>query len=343
MTLRLRGLFGIAISLALLAALVWEIDPARVLQALGRSRFEWLPFILLPLAADLAARTIRWHVILARPPRPGYRETFRYLVIGYLANNVLPVRLGELVRAHLLGTREGVGRSRALGSIAMERGLDVVAAAGLGAVASQAAGLHGAVVTAFATLALAGAAVLLAMAVLPDRIARPLVDALVARMGRSRLARVGDVVGKFTHSLLDASTPPRIVAGLGLSIVAWLFTSVLFAITSGSLGVAVPPAGIVAIAVAANIGAALPSAPAGIGPFEAGVVIVATSLGVDPATALALGLLSHLCTTVPVSIVGAWELSRVHWNLRLLRLAGEDRDDESQGPGASIGERISAG
>ena len=109
MTLRLRGLFGIAISLALLAALVWEIDPARVLQALGRSRFEWLPFILLPLAADLAARTIRWHVILARPPRPGYRETFRYLVIGYLANNVLPVRLGELVRAHLLGTREEVG------------------------------------------------------------------------------------------------------------------------------------------------------------------------------------------------------------------------------------------
>ncbi len=338
MTLRIRGLLGIAVSLALLAVLVWEIDPARVLQALGRSRVEWLPLIFVPLSADLALRTARWHVILARAPRPGYRDTFRYLAIGYLANNVLPVRLGELVRAHLLGTREGVGRSRALGSIAMERGLDVAAAAGLGAVASQLAGVHGAVVTAFATLALAGGAVLLAMAVVPDRLARPLVDAVVRRMSVGRLSRVADIVGNFAHSLLDASTPARILAGLGLSIAAWLVTSVLFAVTSGSLGIPLSPAGIVAIAVAANIGAALPSAPAGIGPFEAGVVIVATSLGVDPAAAFALGLLSHLCTTLPVSIVGAWELGRVHWNLRLLRLAGEESGDDAPGAGTPMGE-----
>ena len=50
-----------------------------------------------------------------------------YLLVGYLANNILPARLGELVRSHYLGDREGISRASALGTVVVERVVDLVA------------------------------------------------------------------------------------------------------------------------------------------------------------------------------------------------------------------------
>lgn len=332
MTSRLRILVGFGVSLLIIAVLVWEIDPGRVVAVLAKSRLQLLPLILVPFAVDLTLRTIRWHVLLARAPRPGYRATFAYLVIGYLANNILPARLGELVRAHLLGTREDVGRSRALGSIAMERALDVIAAAGLGAIACAALGIHGGIVAALTLITILAGGVISVVALLPHPTVRRAVDGLAARAPAGPGAKVADIVARFFHALLDAAAPRRVLVGLALSLAAWLATSGLFAVTAAAVGVSLSPVGLVAVAVAANLGAALPSAPAGIGPFEFGVVLIATALGIDAPTAFAFGILSHVCTVVPVSILGGFELGRVHWGVGSLREAGRARPSEEVGP-----------
>ena len=49
---------------------------------------------------------------------------FAYLAVGYAANNVLPARLGELVRSHYLGDREGISRTTTLGTVVVERVVD---------------------------------------------------------------------------------------------------------------------------------------------------------------------------------------------------------------------------
>ena len=319
---RLRILAGFGLSFLLVAFLLWEINPGRVLAALGRSQVQLLPLVLLPFAVDVSLRTVRWRILLAREPRPGYRGTFTYLTIGYLANNVLPARLGELVRAHLLGTRENVGRSRALGSIAMERVLDVLAAAALGAVACAMTGIHGAIVATLTLIALGALALVVVVAILPHEPVRRVLHRVVARAPAGWPTRVADIVRRFLEALLDASTPGRAIAALVLSFAAWLATSGLFAVTAAAVGVSLPPAGLVGVAVVANIGAALPSAPAGIGPFEFGVVVIATALGVDNATAFAFGILSHACTVLPVSAIGGIELARMQWGLGTLREAG---------------------
>ena len=323
MSARVRAAVGLAVSIAAVGFLLWEINLGRVLDALGRSEVQLLPLVLVPFAVDLTWRTIRWRILLAREPRPGYRGTFTYLVIGYLANNILPARLGELVRAHLLGTREHVGRSRALGSIAMERALDVIAAAALGAVATWMVGIHGAIVVTLTLIALAAGLVVALVVVVPHATVRRWIDALVARAPAGFPARAADIASRFLHALLDAAEPSRVLVALALSFAAWLATAGLFAVTAASLHVVLPPFGLIAVAVAANLGAALPSAPAGIGPFEFGVVVIATALGLDAPTALAFGILSHAATVLPVSLLGAIELARIRWGLGTLREAGE--------------------
>ncbi|MGH2466191.1 MAG: lysylphosphatidylglycerol synthase transmembrane domain-containing protein [Candidatus Limnocylindrales bacterium] len=310
------SLFGLALSAVLLGVLAAGIDLGQMRTVLARSDPALLPLALLGLALDLAARTVRWRVLLARPPRPGYGATFRYLAIGYLVNDVLPGRLGELVRAHLLGRREGVGTSRALGSIALERGLDVVVAAALGLLAVLALGIGGPLRGGFALLAGGSLAALLVLALAPHRWLRGVIDGLAGRVTPRPLAAVLPRVVAFLHALLDAAAPRAVWPGLALSILAWLATAGVFLVAAYALALHLALPAVLLLAMAANLGTAIPSAPAGIGPFEFAVVWVGAAVGLDPSSALLLGVLSHLLTVVPVCLVGAVGLVGTGWDGR---------------------------
>jgi uncharacterized protein (TIRG00374 family) len=321
--LRVRAAVGLAISVGLIAFLLWEANPKAVLEAIAKVRPLLLLPALIPVAIDLSIRTFRWRFLMARAPRPSYRDTFRYLTIGDLANIVIPARLGEVVRARLIGTRAAVGPSRALGSIAMERALDVVCAAGIGALAARALEMPSGFVTVLALLALGGFAVLIALVVTPRGISRRFVDGLVDLGGRGRVARLAHAAGRFAHALLDTCDPPRMVVALAASVVTWFVSATVFGIAAWSLGMSVAPLVLLTMMLTANLGAALPSAPAGIGTYEFGVVFVGHFAGLDTSSALALGIVAHLTTVLPVALVGAIELSQIDWDLSRLRRVAE--------------------
>ncbi|HET7677522.1 MAG TPA: lysylphosphatidylglycerol synthase transmembrane domain-containing protein [Candidatus Limnocylindrales bacterium] len=319
----LPAVAGIGLSAVFVALLLWQVDLGRVADVLARAQLILLPLALIGLAVDLVARAVRWRLLLAREPRPGHRETFRYLVIGYLANNLLPGRAGELVRAHLMGTRAGVGRTRALGSIVLERGLDLASASLLGAAAGAAAGADPAIIGVFAAVATGSCAALAAAALLPHRLIRRTVDRLAIAFEHRPARAVLPRLAAFTHGFLDAASPRVVAQGFLLSVVAWVATAAVFGVVVAALGLTLSPLAVLAVAMAANLGLAIPSAPAGVGPFEFAVVLMAASVGVDPGAALALGVVVHLATALPVSAAGAYELAQLRWNLgRLRRLAG---------------------
>jgi hypothetical protein len=70
------------------------------------------------------------------------------MLVGYMANNVLPARLGELVKCHYLGDREGISRSATLGTVVVERIVDTVVLVTIGAVAILILGIRGVVASA---------------------------------------------------------------------------------------------------------------------------------------------------------------------------------------------------
>ena len=90
-------------------------------------------------ARDRDARHRRSRSALAGAARPDraapYRRVLGYTYIGYLANNVLPARLGELYRSHALGEGEGVSRTTVLGTVVVERVVDTVMVVAIAAVA----------------------------------------------------------------------------------------------------------------------------------------------------------------------------------------------------------------
>jgi uncharacterized protein (TIRG00374 family) len=66
-------------------------------------------------------RVLRWHYLMRPVQHIGFMPLFRAMMIGFLANNILPAHLGEFVRAYVLGKSEGVSTSATFATIVLER------------------------------------------------------------------------------------------------------------------------------------------------------------------------------------------------------------------------------
>lgn len=165
-------------------------------------------------AAATLLRGARWDVIL-RCDRVGHRrvDAFALVPVGYMGNNVLPARGGELLCVFLLGQRSSARRREILGSILAERLVDAVVLAGLFAILTW-IGVAGA--PAGAVAAAVGAAV----------IALSLVAALVYL----RLRRAGRFANT-VRPLVRASRPVG-VALVGVTTVVWMIEAFIFALWS---------------------------------------------------------------------------------------------------------------
>ena len=106
--------------------LVDDYDEVR--EALRQANFAYAAPSLVLYALALWFRTVRWRYLLG-PITKGEtkRALFPVVVVGYMANNLIPLRIGELMRAYYLTLREGVSTMATFGTVAIERAADVIA------------------------------------------------------------------------------------------------------------------------------------------------------------------------------------------------------------------------
>ena len=306
-----RALIGIGISVVTLVVILHGVDLGQVADILRSAAPGWLLVMAAGICVDLVSRGVRWGRLLEPVRHVPYRRMTEYLLIGYLANNVLPARLGELVRCHYLGDREGVSRTTALGTVVVERVVDtavVVSIAALAIVVLQVRGLvANAVLAGLAITALlvVGLAVLVVVHRLPgaERAA-----AVVERWPRAvSLGR------KLHDGLAVASRPRTLVEALLLSCFAWSATVIAFAAAGQALGVQLTTAQAALLASGVALATAIPSGPGNLGTFDLAAVAIASTFGLDREKAVALAILSHAAVLIVTSIGGGGALLKVGW------------------------------
>jgi glycosyltransferase 2 family protein len=112
---------GIAISALFLFLLFRKIDFYKLAAAFREMDYRYLAPALFLTFVSYFLRALRWKFLLApiRPTR--LANLFPSTLIGYMANNLLPARLGEFVRAYSLGQKEGIGTGAVFGSLVVDR------------------------------------------------------------------------------------------------------------------------------------------------------------------------------------------------------------------------------
>lgn len=99
------------------------LDVGKVLESAHWWSLWPIPFILI---LNFGLRAFRWQWLFPVEFRPRYAGAFVALMSGYLFNNILPARAGEFVRMHIVGRREQLPRSTALGTLVTERTMDLM-------------------------------------------------------------------------------------------------------------------------------------------------------------------------------------------------------------------------
>jgi glycosyltransferase 2 family protein len=244
-------------------------------------------------AAATAARAERWYRILRRNGLGARRgDAYALTTVGYMGNNVLPARSGDLMRGLLLVPLTGAGKRNAVGTVVAERVLDVVALA-LMFVAIAYGLLRGVPVPGalFAVVG-AGAAVVAVLAL-----------GAVAFRRRELLQRSG----QFLRPLAAASRDLLSLHGaalLLLSLAIWTLEAAVYLAVGRAVGLDM--GGLTAVYVVAftNLFAMVPAAPGYLGTFDAAVVFAAKSIGNPGYLVVTYLLLLRFVLFVPITVVG---------------------------------------
>ena len=225
-----RLILGVAISAFFLVFLLRQVsDFGAVGSALREANYLYLLPALAVYFLGVWIRAARWHYLLRPIKSVSANRLFPVVVIGYMANDVLPARLGEFVRAYVLGEQERLPKAAILGTIVVERTLDGIAmllfVAGatlfippLDPQLQRVFQLAGA--------AFVGAIVVFLIVASSSQMALNLIDVLTRPLPERFRAEVKVLADRFLAGFHALRSARLTLAALGLSLAAWLAEAV---------------------------------------------------------------------------------------------------------------------
>jgi uncharacterized protein (TIRG00374 family) len=320
-----RAALGSLVSLVALAVVLRSVDLGRTVDVLVRAAPAWIAVAVAFIVVDVLVRAVRWRGLLAPVRDVAFRPVLGYLLVGYLANNVLPARLGELVRSHYLGDREGISRTTTLGTVVVERVVDTAVVVAIAAVAIVVLNVRGVVTSAVALGAAIVALLVLGLALGIAAHRLPGADAVARRA--ARWPRIGELATKLRGGLAVAGHPRTLVGALLLSAAAWGATLLAFAAAGQAVGLELRIGEAALLSSGVALASAIPAGPGYLGTFELAAVKVAEALGLPPEPAFAMALLVHASILLVTSVGGLVALTRLGWRRSSATTVASDARD----------------
>lgn len=288
-------LLGGVISAACIFLLLNNVDLIKTRDSFGEAEPIWLLSSLAFVAAALIVRCWRWQVLFLPDHRVRLWGTISSTMIGYMFNSVLPGRVGELARASLVSQTEHVSTGRALGTILVEKILDVlVLLLALGALTAllplppwvAAAGVSASVTFGMvAVVFFVLSNFRLPFVAWTERHLNGL-----PMLGRLHPSQTADLVLRSADSL---RRPHLLLFQLAISVVLWLLALITVAIIMRAFHLNAPWTAAALVLVMTNLGMTVPSAPAYVGVYHYIVVQCLGFFGVDGALALSFAVTLH--------------------------------------------------
>ena len=322
------SVLGLAISALLLWWVLGNVEWSAVRAHIGSASLPLLAVAVAIATATFPLRLLRWRLLLRRDDGGtiGIAPMWHAVAIGFMANNVLPFRMGEIMRTLTVSRLAPVRFTAAFSSIAVERVFDGLTVVALLAVSLFTAGLPagtaigGVPIARLAAIAgaMLGAALLAAVAV----VAWPLAAERVIRMvvpGERLAGKLVALVEGVRHGLSVLRSPARLAAVIGWSLVLWLVNALSFYVAFLAFDI---PAGFAAALLLQGVlvlGIAVPSTPGYVGLFEGAIKAVLLLFAVAPDRAVAYAVTYHVTTFIPIVLLGAWSLLTTSLSLRDLR------------------------
>lgn len=352
MTLKLKKMItvilGIAISVGLMTYLYYGIDFRELGTALAKVNY-WLliPNVILVMVT-MVFRAYRWQFMILPIKKIKFSRLFSITMIGFMANNVLPLRLGELVRAYSLSSREKISKSASLATIFVERmvfdllallvifavvlmysPLDLDKFASVGEKIGMSPDATRYILLGIVTVGLLGLLVAFYLSRQKGRDSR-LMKFLLSFVPTRLRSTVEDTIDKFSTGMEFMRSPRCVTWVVFHTFMIWLILGFSnYFILIAFFGTALPVTASFVILVIVAVLITIPSSPGFVGVFHAGAII---ALGLYPAVTTdenvvkSCALVMHATQYLVITLVGFYYMRKEHLSFKQIEIDAEQLD-----------------
>ncbi|MCB1734512.1 MAG: flippase-like domain-containing protein [Gammaproteobacteria bacterium] len=316
-------LLAISVSVVFSYLAFRDISWAETWAVLRQADWGWFFGGALVGLLGFVARAAGWRILLMPSATIPVVRLFSPVAIGYMANNLLPARLGEFARAYVVGEREPVSKTTALGSIVIERLLDAYALLSVALVITLVLPYPTWLKHASEWLLLG--MLLFSLGLMVLRRSHALRRGLIERWIAPQSPRVANhLIWYLSSFLIGANTPDQPHLSFRLVVLVylrWIFEACMYLMVLVALGLdqEIPLHSALFVMVVVNIACLVPQAPGYIGAVQLATVESLALFHVGSETAIAYSLLVHVAFFVPITvvglvylIVGGFSLNRLH-------------------------------
>jgi len=309
-----KVLTGILLSILFLWLAFRKVNFREVGSVLINANYFYFALAFFASGVGFLIRAYRWKIMLYPIKDIRFSKSFSALTIGFMANGILPMRLGEIVRALVLGYDEKISRSAALATIVVERIFDIFVLLFLFSVFLILIPFPSQVKKISLFIFSVGliAIVFLLFIISKPRLTIKLFNFLPERINQ-----------KFQKTFLSFIEGLKIIKNWKLlalvtllSFCLWSYIALINYTVFHALQIELPLYAAFIVMITVCLGISLPSAPGFVGTFHYFAILGLSIFNIPKNTALSFALLSHVVGFVPVVLIGFFCLQRMGLSLR---------------------------
>ncbi|MDR1695469.1 MAG: flippase-like domain-containing protein [Endomicrobium sp.] len=297
-------LFGFLLSAVLIYLTLRQIDFKNSFELIKNADYYILIPGVLIYAFTYVLRSVRYYFMILPVKKTKVLENFPYTVLGFFMNNIIPLRLGEIIRAKVTGERLGISRSSVLGTIVIERLMDIVIFVLFFFVIMFTIPFPEFIKKSFYVCAVVFGAGLLALFLVAVYEEKALKMILRLPMIPKVKNLAAELFNKFAHGLAALKKPGLFSAIFLISVIIWVTESSFLVMTAYSCGISMSLIGAIFTVIIIGIGAILPTAPGYIGAFEFMGITAMSALSIDKDAAFACIAIYHFLQITVIFILG---------------------------------------
>lgn len=304
---------GIGISAILVFFLFRGVDYQKLWDASSHANlYLWIPAFLIQYLL-MFIRALRWQYLMGHIKKIRVGSLFSATTIGFMANNLLPARMGEFVRAYVIGEKEGVSITSSFATIVVERLFDIVAVLLMtvsvfllfelpGGVAEVKNTVRGG---AFALLVISVILVFFLFLLIRYREkALSIVRIFISPFPERFQEEVILFIDSLATGLEIVKDGPSLIMVSVYSAMNWIVSALPIYIITISFGFTLPFSSALLILVLLAFAVSVPSSPGYVGPFHYAVYLGLGFYGIGKEEAIGMAIVMHLAQFVPLVVLG---------------------------------------
>lgn len=297
---------GLLISAVFIVLLIRNINFSELGRHLSKASYHIVLIGILFHFSGFYIRSLRWKLIIARLKATSTGKLFPIVCISYAANNLLPLRAGEFVRAYLGGKKESISKTAVFSTVVVERIIDGITLLCFLLIVSFIYPFPSWVnnIALITAIIFAGAVAFVVMAVaLKDKMVW-LFNKVLFFIPIKIKSRLSAMLEKLIEGFNIIQSIRQLIGIMVLSFAIWAVESSIYYFTLAAFGVENALAIAVFTMVIVNIGIMIPSSPGYVGTFEFFFVQSLSVFQVANELAIGIALVTHFAQHIPITAAG---------------------------------------